>query len=459
MPQPPSHADRTRYDYDLFVIGAGSGGVRASRFAAQTGARVAVAEHGRLGGTCVNVGCIPKKLLVNAAHYGDSFRDAVGYGWQTAEPSFDWARLISAKDREIERLNGVYGRLLEGSKVVIHRGHAELVDNHTVAVDGRRFTAANILLAVGGRPWIPEFPGSDLALDSDDIFALPALPKRIVVVGGGYIAVEFAGICNGLGSATTLLYRGELFLRGFDDELRKKLAAAMTHKGVDLQFNSDVEKIERHDGELRVVLRDGRELHTDAVLYATGRRPLTQKLGLERAGVAVDDDGRIAVDDEYRTSVPHIFAIGDAIDGPALTPAALAQGMAVAQRLFGAAVTIPSLHTVPTAVFSQPALASVGLNEEAARKQLGDIAVFTSEFTPLLHTLTGSGERCFLKLIVEKGSDRVVGAQMLGDESAEIIQGIAVAMQAGATKRHFDMTLGIHPTVAEEFVTMRTASR
>ena len=448
------------YDYDLFVIGAGSGGVRASRFAAQSGARVAVAEQGRLGGTCVNVGCIPKKLLVNAAHFGDSFRDAAGYGWQLPAPSFDWAQLIAAKDREIERLNAVYGRLLDGAGVTTHRGRAELIDAHTVAVGDQRFTAANILLAVGGAPWVPTFPGSDLVLTSDDMFALPALPQRIVVVGGGYIAVEFAGICNGLGSATTLLYRGELFLRGFDTEMRRELAKAMAHKGVDLQFNSDIERIERSGNELSVLLRDGRRLQTDAVLYATGRRPLTAGLGLERAGVERDGSGRISVDRDYRTSVPNIYAIGDIVDGPALTPAALAQGMAVAQQLFGAAATIPSLqHNVPTAIFSQPPMATVGLDEEGARAQYGDIAVFTSAFTPLLHTLTGSGERCFLKLIVDKQSDRVIGAQMLGDEAAEIIQGIAVAMQAGATKRHFDTTLGIHPSVAEEFVTMRTATR
>jgi len=452
-------ASPSQFDYDLFVIGAGSGGVRASRFAAQTGARVAVAERGPLGGTCVNVGCIPKKLLVNAAHFGDSFRDAVGYGWQPVEPAFDWSRLIAAKDREIARLNGIYGRMLEGAGVAIHRGHAELVAPHTVAVNGRTFTAANILLAVGGQPWVPPFPGSDLVLTSDDMFALPTLPKRIVVVGGGYIAVEFAGICNGLGSETTQLYRGELFLRGFDREVREKLAASMRRKGVALEFNSDVASIARRGAELCVTLRDGRQLLTDAVLYATGRRPAVEGLGLERAGVSVDEQGRIAVDDRLRTSVPHIFAIGDAIEGPALTPAALAQGMVVAQQLFGAAATIPSLQEVPTAVFSQPPLATVGLNEENAREKFGEISVFSSEFTPLLHTLTGSGERCFLKLIVDKQSDRVVGAQMLGEEAAEIIQGVAVAIQAGATKRHFDTTLGIHPTAAEEFVTLRTPSR
>ncbi len=456
-PRSDSSGLDARFDYDLFVIGAGSGGVRAARFAAQTGARVAVAERGRLGGTCVNVGCIPKKLLVNAAHFGDSFRDAVGYGWEAVEPSFDWTRLIAAKDREIERLNGVYGRLLEGSGVTIHRGHAELVDAHTIAVDGHRFTAANILLAVGGRPWVPDFPGRELVLTSDDMFALPQLPKRLAVVGGGYIAVEFAGICNGLGSATTQLYRGELFLRGFDRELREKLATAMGRKGVELRFNSEVTTVRQCDGELAVTLRDGSELRVDAVLYATGRRPCTEGLGLERAGVKVDDKGRVCVDADYRTSVPHIFAIGDAIDGPALTPAALAQGMAVAQQLFGAAATIPSLQMVPTAIFSQPALATVGLDEAQARERHGEIDVFTAEFTPLLHTLTGSGERCYLKLLVETSTDRVVGAQMMGAEAAEIIQGIAVAMQAGATKHHFDTTLGIHPSVAEEFVTMRTA--
>jgi glutathione reductase (NADPH) len=454
-----AHDSQQRYDVDLFVIGAGSGGVRAARFAAQAGARVAIAERGRLGGTCVNVGCIPKKLLVNAAHFGESFRDAVGYGWEAVDPGFDWARLIAAKDREIERLNGVYGRLLEGSGVAIHRGHAELVDDHTVAINGRHFTAANILLAVGGKPWVPEFPGRELVLTSDDMFALPQLPRRIAVVGGGYIGVEFAGICHGLGSRTTLLYRGELFLRGFDRELRERLATAMRRKGIDLRFNCGVAAVRQCSDGLVVTQDDGSELYVDAVLYATGRRPCSEGLGLARAGVGTDDRGRIIVDDDYRTSVPHIFAIGDVIDGPALTPSALAQGMAVAQRLFGAAATIPSLDLIPTAIFSQPPLATVGLNEEQARQRCSEISVFTSEFTPLLHTLTGRGERCFLKLVVERRGDRVVGAHMLGAEAAEIIQGVAIAMQAGATKRDFDTTLGIHPSVAEEFVTMRTPVR
>jgi glutathione reductase (NADPH) len=447
------------FDYDLFVIGAGSGGVRASRTAAQLGARVAVAEERYLGGTCVNVGCVPKKLLVYAANFGELFHAAAGYGWHSDKSLFDWPTLIANKDREIERLNGVYGRLLEGAGADLHRGHATLRDAHTVAVDGRSFRARHILLAVGSWPWIPDIPGREHIISSNEAFHLPQLPPRVVVVGGGYIALEFAGIFNGLGSEAHLLYRSELFLRGFDREAREQLAQEMGKKGVNIRFNSDVIRVDRVGEALRVTLEGGDTIDCDCVLYATGRRPHFDGLGLERAGVQLDDRGDIEVDADFRTNVPNIYAVGDAIGGYELTPMALAQGMAVARHLFGEGGGAPDTEFVPTALFTQPPMASVGYSEEAAREQFGEIAVFTSHFTSLLHTLSGSAEKTFMKLVVERRSDRVVGAHMVGAEAGEIIQGFAVAIRAGATKAQFDSTLGIHPTSAEEFVTMRTPVR
>lgn len=447
------------FQYDLFVIGAGSGGVRASRMAAQYGARVAVAEDRYLGGTCVNVGCVPKKLLAYGAQFDELFRDSAGFGWDIGAPVFDWRTLIANKDREIGRLNEVYGRLLENAGVAIYRGHARLLDPHTVAIGDERVTARHILLAPGGWPWIPDFPGREHVVSSNEIFHLDELPRRVVVVGGGYVAVEFAGILNGLGSETTLLYRGDLFLRGFDCEVREHLAEEIRRKGVEVRFRADVERVERLGEELRVHLTNGSSVDSDLVLYATGRRPRTADLGLEHAGVALDDRGQVIVDGRFRTNVGHIYAIGDAIDGMELTPVALAQGMAVARTMFQEQSASVAMDYVPTAVFSQPNLATVGYGEEEARAHFGEVSVYTTRFTQLKHTVAGNQERTLMKLVVDAASDRVVGAHMVGPEAGEIIQGIAIAIKAGATKRHFDETIGIHPTAAEEFVTLRTPAR
>jgi glutathione reductase (NADPH) len=448
------------YQYDLLVIGAGSGGVRAARFAAQYGARVAIAEDLYLGGTCVNVGCVPKKLMVYASHFEELFRDSVGYGWTPGEPAFDWGRLIANKDREITRLNEIYGRLLEQAGATIYRAHARLLDEHTAQVGDETITAANILLATGCWPWVPDFPGRELAITSNELFHLEKMPRRLVIVGGGYVAVEFAGVFNGLGVETEIVYRGDLFLRGFDTEVRNHLAAEMRKKGVKISFKQEVERITREqDGSLRVWLADGNHIDCDCVLYATGRRARIENLGLDAAGVELDSAGYIRADEHFRTSVPNIYAIGDVIGGMELTPLALAQGMAVAKTMFRGEATTVDAEYIPTAVFSQPSLATVGYSEELARERFGEISVFVAQFTQLKHTMAANAERTLMKLVVEKASDRVVGAHMVGPDAGEIMQGIAVAVRAGATKAIFDTTLGIHPTAAEEFVTMRTVTR
>jgi glutathione reductase (NADPH) len=444
------------YDYDLFTIGAGSGGVRASRMSAGRGARVAVAEERYLGGTCVNVGCIPKKLLVYASSFREEFEDAEGFGWSVGPRENDWARLIANKDREIERLNGVYARLLDAAGVERIEGRARIVDPHTVAVGERTFTAENILVAVGGWPERPEIPGIEHAITSNEAFALPELPRRVLVVGGGYIAVEFAGIFQGLGAQVTQLYRGPLFLRGFDDDIRRALADEIRKSGVDLRFDENPVSIERlPSGALRATLAGGSTLEADAILYATGRKPLTADLGLEKAKVAIGARGEILVDEYSRSSVPSIWAIGDVTDRISLTPVALHEGMCLAATLFGGQPTKPAYENVPSAVFSQPPLGAVGLTEASARERFGEVDVYRSRFRELKHTLSGRDQQTLMKLVVEPRSDRVVGAHMVGPHAGEIIQGIAIAMQCGATKAQFDATIGIHPTAAEEFVTMR----
>ena len=446
------------FDFDLFVIGAGSGGVRASRFAAGFGARVAVAESRYLGGTCVNVGCVPKKLLVYGAHVAEELEQARGFGWSLQGAQFDWPTLIGNKNREIQRLNGIYRNLLINSGVTLLEGHARILGPHEVEVNGQRHSAEHILIAVGGWPQVPDIPGKELAITSQEAFALEQLPRRVLVVGGGYIAVEFASIFNGLGAQTALLYRGERFLRGFDEAVRSHLEEELGKKGLDLQFNSDITAIERQaDGSLRASLRDGRVLEADCVFYATGRRPMLDGLGLENAGVALDARGYIAVDDEYRTSVPSILAIGDVIGRVQLTPVALAEGMAVARRLFRPEEYRPVDYTlIPTAVFSLPNIATVGLTEQQALEQGHRLKVFESRFRPMKLTLGGGEERTLMKLVVDADSDLVLGCHMVGPEAGEIVQGLAVAMKAGATKAVFDDTIGIHPTAAEEFVTLRT---
>jgi len=442
------------YDYDLVVIGAGSGGTRASRLSAGYGARVAVVEEGRLGGTCVNVGCIPKKLFVYAAHYGEDFADAAAYGWDVAAPRFDFARLRKHKDVEIARLNGVYAKLLDDAGVTRIEGRARFVDAHTVAVGSRRIRAEHILVATGGWPSLPKTPGIEHALTSNEVFALDRLPERVVVVGGGYIAVEFAGIFHGMGAHVTQLYRGELFLRGFDGDVRRALADEMQKRGVDLRFRCDPTRIEKTAAGLRLTLTDGATLDADAVLYATGRAPNTRGLGLEAAGVKTGNAGEILVDEFSRTNVPSVWAIGDVTDRLALTPVALHEGICFARTVFGKEPTKPDHRDVPTAVFSTPSIGTVGLTEEEAREH-GEVKVFKASFTPLRHTLTGRKEKTFVKLVVDCASDRVLGAHMVGPEAGEILQGLGVAVKCGVTKAQLDRTIGIHPTTAEEFVTLR----
>lgn len=459
------------FDFDLFVIGGGSGGVRAARMAAQRGARVALAETlgtDGLGGTCVNVGCIPKKLYSYAAHYAEAAEESHGYGWEGPAPRLNWSTLKANRAREIGRLNGVYSNLLRGAGVTVLNGFASLVDDYRVGLstlnaDGtpghRQFSARRILIATGGTPHVPHFSGREHVITSNEMFDLREFPQRLVVVGGGYIACEFASIFNGLGANVTQLYRGEQVLRGFDDEIRHFLASEMTKSGVDLRLNAGVLAIAREVDELHVHLEDGNALVADAVLYATGRTPNVEGLGLAAAGIAQGAQGAIVVNANYQTSVPHIYAVGDVTARVQLTPVALGEAMVVVDHLLGPAAGKPlrTMHydTIPTAVFTHPNVGTVGLTEAQAREQFGHITLFRSEFRALKHTLSGSTERTLMKLIVDTATDRVVGLHMVGAEAGEIVQGFAVAMKAGATKAVFDSTLGIHPTAAEEFVTMR----
>ena len=448
----------TRFDYDLFTIGAGSGGVRASRMAGQLGARVAIAEHYRIGGTCVIRGCIPKKLLSYAAHYSEDLEDARGFGWTIAGASFSWPALIASKNREIARLSGVYADALARAGVATIEGTATLVDAHTVAIGDRRVTARNILVATGGWPSRPPIPGIEHAITSNEAFELPALPKRVLIVGGGYVAAEFAGIFRGLGSEVTLSYRGEQILRGFDDDVRRHLHGEMSKKGVRILLKSTVSRIARRaDGALEASV-DGTPLACDAVMAATGRAPNTAGLGLAEAGVELDGEGGVVVDRYCRSSVPHIYAVGDVTNRIALTPVAIREGAAVAITLFGGAETPVDHDEVPSAVFSQPPVGAVGLGEAKAREKYGGVDVYKSSFRPLRHTLSGRDERTLVKLVVDPSSQRILGAHMVGADAPEIIQGVAIAVKAGLSKAQLDATAGIHPTAAEEFVTLREKS-
>ena len=442
-------------DYDLFVIGAGSGGVRAARMAAGFGARVGIAEDRYMGGTCVNVGCVPKKLYVYASEYSHAFEDSRGFGWDSHVPAFDWATLRDNKKHEISRLNAVYVDLLSGVDADVFDGRARIVDPHTVEINGQTYSADKLLIATGGWPFVPEFPGSDLALTSNEIFDLDKFPQRLVVVGGGYIAVEFAGIFNGLGAQVTQFYRGPLFLRGFDGDIRQHAAQEIAKSGVNLRFGVNVVSIERLGGELSIELDDGSKVLADAVLYATGRKPHLEGLGLENTNIELSDSGAIAVDADFRTSEPSIFALGDVIGGMELTPVALAEGMAFARKQFQPRETPVEYDFIPTAVFCQPNIGTVGFTEEQAQAVFGELTLYKSDFKPMKHTISGRDERTFMKLIVETATDRVVGVHMMGPDAGEICQGIAIALKAGATKATFDATIGIHPTAAEEFVTMR----
>lgn len=442
-------------DFDLFVIGAGSGGVRAARMASSFGARVAIAEDRYMGGTCVNVGCVPKKLYVYAAEYGKGFSDAKEFGWDTKVNGFDWATLRDNKKTEIARLNAIYRKMLNGAGAKVFEGRARIVDASTVAVGKKEYSCGKILIATGGWPSVPDFPGSEHALTSNEIFDLDTFPKRIAIVGGGYIAVEFAGIFNGLGAKVTQLYRGPLFLRGFDPDIRAHAAQEIRKTGVDLRFEINVESIEAKSKSYRLKLTDGSTLEADAVLYATGRAPHLDGLGLENVDVTLTPEGTIEVDEYYRSSEPSIYAVGDVIGGMELTPVALAEGMAFARREFGDMDAPMDYEFIPTAVFSQPNIGTVGFTEEQAKAEFGDITLFKATFRPMKHTISGRDEKTFMKLIVANETDRVVGVHMMGPDAGEIMQGIAIAMKAGATKADFDSTIGIHPTAAEEFVTMR----
>ncbi|BBG30198.1 glutathione-disulfide reductase [Zymobacter palmae] len=450
------------YDYQLFVIGAGSGGVRAARTAASRGVKVAVAEDRYLGGTCVNVGCVPKKLYSIAAHYHEDFSDSEGFGWTLEQaPRFTWATLRDHKKDEISRLNGIYQRLLDNSGVTTIEGRARIVDDHHVEVNGQTYSAETILVAVGGWPWRPDIPGSEHMIDSNAVFDLPEFPQRFLVYGGGYIAVEFASIFNGLGADTTLVYRGELFLRGFDHEVREFTRDEMAKKGVTLTFDTSINRIDRQaDGSLHVTLDNGDAIEVDQVLCATGRRPHFDGLGLDNIGVELTDSGKLKVDDYYRTATPSVCALGDIIEGPELTPVALAHAMRFVSYHYENVTPSPfDAGHVATAVFCHPNIGTVGVSEERAREQFDTIRVYSTSFRPMKHTLSGRDARCLMKLIVDDASDRVVGAHMVGDDAGELIQGIAIAVRAGLTKADFDATIGIHPTSAEEFVTMRTLTR
>ena len=445
------------YDFDLFVIGAGSGGVRAARISAGFGAKVAICEDQFMGGTCVNVGCVPKKLYVYAAEYSKQVKNAKGFGWSTPPPSFDWNTLRNNKKTEVKRLNGIYESLLQTANVTVINGRGKITGPHTVEVNGKQYLCAKILIAVGGWPFVPNIPGSKYAVTSNEIFDLEKFPQNIVVIGGGYIAVEFAGIFNGLGASVTQLYRGDLFLRGFDEEIRQFAAQEIAKQGVNIRFNTDVAAIQKDaTGNLQLTLTNGETINTQAVLFATGRKPNINTLCTPEANLALTTSGHIAVNHQFQTSIPSIYAVGDVIGGMELTPVALEEGMALAKHLFNHQPCELDYNNIATAVFCQPNIGTVGMTEEQARKKYPHLKKFRSEFRALKHTLSGSNERTLMKLLVDGATDKIVGAHMVGADAGEIVQGLAIAIKAGATKKIFDETIGIHPTAAEEFVTMRS---
>lgn len=443
-----------KYDYDLFTIGAGSGGVAASRRAASYGARVAICETDRVGGTCVLRGCVPKKLLVYASHFRDELEDAAGYGWSVRERSLDWARLVGAKNAELDRLNGIYLRMLDNAGVKVIPGRGTIVDPHCVEVDGQRYSTKRILVSTGGWPFVPDLPGAELGITSNEALELTEVPERIIIVGGGYIGVEFAGIFAGAGSAVTMVVRGYNVLRTFDDDVHAALGEELKARGIEIKTHTDIESVERRGDGLVVRCRGGYEHEADVLLWATGRRPNTRGIGLEDAGVTLDERGAIEVDQWSRTNVHGIFALGDATTRINLTPVAIADGRALAETLFNDNPTAIDHQGVPTAVFSQPQVGTVGLTEKEARAKFERVVIYRSHFRPMKHILPGRQERTMMKLVVDGHSDRVLGVHMVGPDAAEIIQGFAVALKCGATKKQFDATVGIHPSSAEEFVTM-----
>jgi len=466
-----TYTPTTQYDYDLFVIGAGSGGVRAARMAAGLGAKVAIAEDRYFGGTCVNVGCVPKKLYVYASQFSESFAAAAGFGWKVGDSAFTWSNLVASKDKEINRLQNVYDKLLRDSHVAVVNGRATIADAHTVKVGNDSYTAERILVATGGWPFVPDVEGKEHIVTSNEIFNLSTLPKQMVIVGGGYIAVEFAGIMHGLGVKVTIIERNSKILRGFDEDVRDFLIAEMQKKGIHIQFNSYVERVEKVANGYQVIVQDSVEddleslageidngivLEADLVMYATGRVPNSKNLGLEALGVALDKVGAVKVNDDYQTNVPSIYALGDVTNRVNLTPVATSEGMALVNKLYSSHYKAVDYDNIPTAVFSQPSIGTVGLSEQQALAAYpADIDIYKADFKPMKNTLSGSSERTLMKMIVVRSTDKVVGMHMVGPDAGEIIQGFAVAIRAGATKAVFDSTIGIHPTAAEEFVTMR----
>lgn len=446
----------SQYDFDLFVIGAGSGGVRAARMAAAQGKEVAIAEESDLGGTCVNVGCVPKKLFVYASQFPEIFDSSQGYGWNHShQVTFDWDTLRDNKTKEIKRLNGIYQNLLTNSGAKILTGRAKIENPNQVSVNGNVYSAENILIATGGWPHIPEFKGSELAISSNEMFTLKKLPEQAVIVGGGYIAVEFAGILNGLGVKTHLIYRGNRLLKSFDTECSAKVTDGMMTKGVNIHLNTQVESITGSANDLRVNLNNGKSIAAGIALYATGRVANTQSLGLENTAVITKANGAIIVENHFQTAEPSIYALGDVIDRVQLTPVAIQEAMILLEQLYGENKSQMTYDNIPTAVFSQPELATVGLSEQQASEKYSNIKVYQSDFRPMFETL-GQGEgRVYIKLIIDLDSDKVIGCHMVGEHAAEIIQGIAIAIKAGAKKSHFDATIGIHPSIAEELVTLK----
>jgi len=445
----------TQYDYDLFVIGAGSGGVRAANMASSHGVKVAIAEQRYLGGTCVNVGCVPKKLFVYASQFQDQFDASAGFGWTVGKSTFSWTSLIANKNQEIERLHAVYSNRLKKSGVKILTGRAQVLDAHTVTVDGEEFSAERMLIATGGWPFVQDIPGKQQIVTSNDLFFLDQLPKRIIIVGGGYIAVEFASILHGLGVNTTICHRGHKLLSGFDEEICDFLTQEMIKKGINILFDTDIEAIESAGDCFAVRLIDGSKVSTDLVMYATGRIPNSTGFGLEALGVELDSEGAIKVNTDYQTNVPSIYALGDVTNRVNLTPVAIAEGMTWVNKLYVNEAKPLDYDNIPTAVFSQPSIGSVGLTEAQARENYPDIDIYKTRFIPMKNALSGSNEKTLMKMIVVRSTDQVVGMHMAGSDAPEIIQGMAVAIRAGATKAVFDSTIGIHPTAAEEFVTLR----
>ncbi|GAA4340384.1 glutathione-disulfide reductase [Pigmentiphaga soli] len=449
----------SRFDFDLITIGAGSGGVAASRRAAAYGARVAICEDSRVGGTCVIRGCVPKKLLMFGSQFSEAFEDAAGYGWSVGPASFDWPALIAAKDREIARLEGVYRKLLDGAGVTLLEGRGTLADPHTVEVAGRRLTAERILVATGARPALPQIPGIDLAITSNEALDLPELPRQVLIVGGGYIALEFAGIFRGLGADVSLAIRRDAVLGGFDADIRDAVMASLVKRGVLVLPHTQVAALHREGERTAALLDDGRTMVVDRVMVATGRLPNTGGLGLEACGVTLDLEGAVEVGADSQTTAPGIYAVGDVTNRMNLTPWAIAEGRALAERLYNGKSVHADPHHVPSAVFSQPPVATVGLSEDDARLHYGKITVFRSRFRPMKNTLSGRDETTMMKLVVDAATDRVLGCHMVGPDAPEIIQGLAIALNCGATKQQFDRTIGLHPTAAEEFVTMREPVR